>query len=136
MENISELRAAFEDAVHRLKAHSEHTPSLEIDCEIQFDEIGPQLMDELHKLEPFGTDNPPPIFSAKDVLVASAAIVGKNHRRMSLWQVPHSNNTIDAIQFNLLQDTVRADRFDRLAFRLQWNRYRGKKRIQIIVEDF
>lgn len=135
-ENIRRLQSAFEAAVNDLMPASQEGPCLEIDTEIQFDEINPQLMAELNSMEPFGTDNPSPIFAAREVFVDSAAMVGNLHRRMSLWQTSNSGGPIDAIQFNLAPDTPRADRFERLAFRLQWNRYRGTKRIQIIVEDY
>ncbi|MGD9367124.1 MAG: single-stranded-DNA-specific exonuclease RecJ [Desulfobacteraceae bacterium] len=135
-ENIRKLQAAFEEAVSRLGGLSEKAPDLVIDCEIQFNQINPQLLDELKNLEPFGTDNPAPIFAAKDIYVSSAAMVGKCHRRMSVRQPSNNSTCIDAIQFNLAPDSPRAERFDHLAFRLQWNQYRGQKRIQIVVEDF
>lgn len=135
-DKIRQLRVSFEDAVSQMTASCESSPTITIDSEIEFDQITPKLMDELSSLEPFGIENPPPVFTASKVNVASAAVVGKNHRRMSLWQSSNKSAPIDAIQFNLKPDTPRAERFERLAFRLQWNQYRGKKKIQIIVEDF
>jgi single-stranded-DNA-specific exonuclease len=135
-ENIRKLQSAFEASVCEMAAPIDTGPRLEIDSFIQFDQIGPRLLDELNALEPFGSENPQPVFAARDVFVSSAAIVGKYHRRMSLWQPEDQRNCIDAIQFNLKPDTPRADRFEQLAFRLQWNQYRGKKRVQIVVEDF
>jgi single-stranded-DNA-specific exonuclease len=133
--NIRKLQAAFEEAVSRLVPDNEAAPKLEIDSEIRFSQIGPQLMDELESLEPFGTDNPPPVFFARDVHVASAAILGGRHRRMSLCQAADDSPAIDAIHFNLPRDAPRAGCFERLAFRMQWNRYRGEKRIQLVIED-
>ena len=53
---------------------------------------------------------------------------------MTLRQSGLNRSPIDAIQFNLKPDAPRADSFDQLAFRLQWNRYNGKQQIQIVVE--
>jgi single-stranded-DNA-specific exonuclease len=136
VENIRKLQQMFEKTVTRLMGLQIEEPCLEIDSEIEFHQITPKLLDELTHLEPYGSENPAPIFSAKEVYVTSAAMVGKHHRRMTLMQGAHGGPSIEAIQFNLGPDTPRADRFDRLAFRLQWNQYRGKKRIQIVVEDF
>ncbi len=135
-ENIRKLQSDFETSVRDMTAIDDQAPHLEIDSVIQFDQIGPQLLNELKTLEPFGSKNPQPIFAAREVYVASAAIVGKYHRRMSLWQTANQDNRIDAIQFNLDPDTPKADRFEQMAFRLQWNQYRGRKRVQIVVEDF
>jgi len=135
VENIRKLQAAFEEAVNQLVPEHDAGAMLEIDSEIEFSQINPQLMDQLEDLEPFGTDNPPPVFIARHVHVTSAAMVGRCHRRMSLCQASDNTAPIDAIHFNMTPDTPRADSFERLAFRIQWNRYRGEKRIQLIVED-
>ena len=134
-ENIRSLQAAFEQAVAQLMPDHELTPELEIDSEIQFNQIDSRLIDELEHLEPFGVDNPPPVFLARDVHVISAAIVGQRHRRMSLCQSQTECLSVDAIHFNLAKDAPRAASFAQLAFRLQWNRHRGGKRIQLIIED-
>ena len=135
-ENIRKLQAEFETAVTHLAVRGDDQPPLVVDREIQFNQINARLMDELEKLEPFGTDNPPPLFAATDVQVISAAIVGQRHRRMTLRQNAGDGMPIEAIQFNLTPDTPRVESFERLAFRLQWNRYRGDKCIQIVVEGF
>ncbi len=135
VENIRKLQAAFETAVIQLVPEHDCAARLEIDSEIEFSQINPQLMEELEDLEPFGTDNPPPVFVASNVHVTSAAIVGRCHRRMSLSQASDNTVPMDAIHFNLPPDSPRADSFERLAFRIQWNRFRGQKRIQLIVED-
>ena len=133
-ERIRSLQLAFEEAVAKIGPDQHLSPKLEIDSEIQFHQISPQLMGELALLEPFGMDNPAPVFFARDVHVASAAIVGHRHRRMSLCQSNTNAPPMDAIHFNLPKDAPRGDSFEQLAFRLQWNRFRGEKRIQLVVE--
>jgi single-stranded-DNA-specific exonuclease len=132
-EHMRALQSAFEEAVAELVPDQDPSPGLEIDCEIAFSQINPQLMHELEDLEPFGTDNPAPVFVARDVHVISAAIVGQRHRRMSLCQPSGDCPPIPAIHFNLPPDSPKSQHYDRIAFRLQWNRYRGERRIQLIV---
>jgi single-stranded-DNA-specific exonuclease len=134
-ENIRKLQAAFETAVDKLVPDHDAAPRLEIDSEIRFSQIGPQLMDELEKLEPYGTDNPTPVFLARNIHVTSAAMLGGRHRRMSLCQAADDSPAMDAIHFNLPQDAPRAGCFEKVAFRMQWNRFRGDKRIQLVIED-
>ena len=133
---IGKLQKAFETAVTIATQEEAMVPNLEIDGEIRFEQISDQLVNELEALAPFGMDNPSPLFLARDVRVTKAAMVGKNHRRMTLCQPMQSSPSFQAIQFNLQPDTPRAESFDRLAFRLQWNRYRGTKAIQMVVEAF
>lgn len=132
--NIGLLQTAFEEAVAEMIKNTDMSPQLEIDSELDLEQISAQLMDELESLSPFGNGNPPPIFMARDVRVTTAAIVGRNHRRMVLCQPNQGTPPISAIQFNLAPDSPRAHSFERLAFRLQWNRYRGDREIQMVVE--
>lgn len=135
-ENIGALQKAFETAVAEQQPTTLHIPELRIDSLIELDQICPQLLDELENLAPFGTDNPSPLFMARDVRVTTAGIVGQRHRRMVLCQPNQCTPPIGAMHFNITPDTPRAQSFERLAFRLQWNRYRGNKEIQMIVEAF
>jgi single-stranded-DNA-specific exonuclease len=134
-DRIRALQSRFEASVGSLMNRATGKKPLAVDSEIRFSQIDGRLMQELETLEPFGTDNPPPVFAAADVRVTSAAIVGQRHRKMTLRQ-DGGGDPIEAIHFNLSPDTPRAENFERLAFRLQWNHYRGDKHIQMVVEDF
>lgn len=133
---IHELRNVFETAVNAVAAEDEMVPRRIIDAELSFDQITPQLLDELEQMEPFGSKNPPPVFRAGQVHVKSGMILKQRHRRMRLVQGNTSAPAINAVQFNLPPDSPRPDFFQRLAFRLQWNRYRGAKEIQLVVEGY
>ncbi len=131
--NIEKLRSSFDAAVSEALPPEPLQPQLTIDCEVRFDQITPELLNELERLEPFGAENPAPLFMARDVHVSTACIVGQRHRRMALCQADHCR-MVGAIQFNLDPEAPRAAFFERMAFRLQWNRYRGAREIQIVVE--
>ncbi|MDA8138659.1 MAG: single-stranded-DNA-specific exonuclease RecJ [Desulfobacteraceae bacterium] len=132
-ENIGQFQTAFENAVTEMSG-SPMIPELEIDCEIDLDQINGQLIDELENLSPFGMDNPQPLFMARDVRVMKAAIVGQHHRRMQVCQPHQVAMPMTAMQFNIPPDAPRPGTFERLAFHLQWNRYRSKKEAQLVVE--
>jgi single-stranded-DNA-specific exonuclease len=135
-DNIDRFRAAFEAVVAEMTQSERQLPQLKVDSEIRFDQICPQLVDELERLAPFGTDNPSPIFMARDVRVTDAAIIGQRHRRMMVCQPAQTTVPFSAIEFNLPPDAPRPGSFDRLAFRLQWNRYKNNKEIQMVVEAY
>jgi single-stranded-DNA-specific exonuclease len=132
-DNIRKLQAAFERTVEQMSP-GKTVGSTPVDAEIRFDQINAQLVTDLERLEPFGEANPAPIFLSRNVRVTSAVIVGGRHRKMILHQYGVNSAPIDAIQFNLKSDTPRADSFEQLAFRLQWNRHNGKRHIQMVVE--
>ncbi len=135
-EKIADFQDAFEQEVRRASAPETLTPVLQIDAELDLAAISDDLIDELEALMPFGNGNPEPLFLARNVKVLNAKIVGRNHRRMVLGQLKgYQQATIPAIHFNVTDENVRKFHFDRMVFRLQWNRWNGKKTAQIVVED-
>ena len=135
-ENITDFQTAFEEAVRDVSQPEDLIPRLQIDSELNFTAISPELIDEMESLVPFGTGNPEPLFIASNVQVASSKIVGRNHRRMIVRQsFARSVPPLQAIQFNVEDRTAQQTRFEKMVFRLRWNRWNGKKAPQIIVVD-
>jgi single-stranded-DNA-specific exonuclease len=134
--DVDRLRECFEEAIAELSTIEDFVPRLAIDYELDFRNIDDHLVDELERLKPFGAGNPEPLFMARQVRVATSCIVGQNHRRMTLTQ-PHdpSQQAIDAIQFNVDQNSGQRSRFDRMAYRVRWNRWRGSKTLQAVIEE-
>jgi len=52
--------------------------------------------------------------------------------KQSVGKMPKIFN---AIHFNALTNASLKDNFDRIAFRLRWNRWNGQKKVQIVVEE-
>lgn len=132
--NIPEFQKQFEDIVGRTTDPKAFEPTLPIDAELNFDEISAALVDELESLSPFGAGNPEPLFFATGIKVTSEKIVGQNHRRMHLWQA-QASKSFNAIQFNLKDLQALPSFFDQIAFRLGWNRWNGRKTIQLVIAD-
>jgi single-stranded-DNA-specific exonuclease len=136
-ENIEIFSNTFDKVVKRSTVESDFIPEICIDHEIHFDDISEYLIDELSSLEPWGVDNPEPLFMAKNVAAHDCRIVGRNHRRMMLDQPKGlTGKKFSAIQFNINPETPAVGFFHRLAFRLRWNQWNGKKTVQMVIEDF
>jgi single-stranded-DNA-specific exonuclease len=135
-EKIDRFESKFENFVGDITKPNDFIPKIYIDYELAFDDISEGLIDEIESLNPFGTGNPEPIFMARNITVVSWKIVGKNHRRMLLKQSGGSTgNTFHAIHFNINTGIPVNEDFDRIAFRLRWNRWNGRKTAQIVIED-
>jgi single-stranded-DNA-specific exonuclease len=135
-ENIADFQNAFENEIQRTSSPEILVPAIQIDSELEFGVISDDLIDELELLMPFGAGNPEPLFLARDVKVVSSKIVGQNHRRMVLSQTSgYATPTIPAIHFNVNDDDQKKFHFHQMVFRLQWNRWNGKKSAQIVVEE-
>jgi len=136
IENLELFKKHFEDAVGELIETQNLMPTLYIDGELDFRDISERLIDELESLAPFGTGNSEPIFMARNVSVVSSQVVGHNHRRMVLKQTfDASNQGVHAIHFNVDTGLHFKDSFERIAFKLRWNRWNAAKTAQLIIED-
>ena len=134
--NLNRFREAFEKQVAGLSTEVDTTPEVIIDCELALGNISDALIDEIEALEPYGAGNPSPLFSADRLQVRQSQIVGNAHRRMLLHQSADSRpRSIGAIQFNVDPNQPLPDAFERVAFRLQWNRWNGRKVAQLVIEE-
>ncbi|MFW5975579.1 MAG: single-stranded-DNA-specific exonuclease RecJ, partial [Desulfosalsimonas sp.] len=133
---LESFRKAFESCISKTCPDSVFFPALQIDCVLGFDMISENLADELARLEPFGEKNPEPLFAAENVEVVFSKIIGERHLRLMLRQ-PESRKkqTLQAVWFNIDPDKPVPRRFGKVAFRLRWNHYNGKKDIQLIIEE-
>jgi single-stranded-DNA-specific exonuclease len=133
-DRVAAFRDRFESVVAGAAGDETFVPELDIDGEIDLADVSAGFLDELEMLSPFGAGNPEPLFMARNIIVAHSRIVGQYHRRMTLRQQSDAGSrSIQAIQFRVDPHERLPSRFDRLAFRLGWNRWNGRKTPQIIV---
>jgi single-stranded-DNA-specific exonuclease len=135
-ENIADFKIAFENSVRSRSGSEDLIQTLNIDGELDFAAISDGLIDELESLMPYGSGNPEPLFVSTNVRVASSRIVGQRHRRMVLRQSARPNTpSFQAIHFNVDDRSVKEKSFAKVAFKLHWNRWNGKKTAQMVIED-
>jgi single-stranded-DNA-specific exonuclease len=111
-------------------------PQLRIEAELGLEAISADLVDQLESLMPFGAGNPEPLFMARDVAVVSSSWVGQHHRRMLLRQASGAaDRTVRAIHFNADPLHETPTRFERMAYKLRWNRWNGSQTVQLVIEQ-
>ncbi len=136
--NINQFQQNFENSIQKTIHLMENDliPVIPIDYKLDFDDISDKLIDEFEALNPFGEGNREPLFMAENINILSSKIVGKNHRRMILKQSGSAKGkAFNAIHFNVNINKPVKENFDKLAFRLSWNHWNGRKIAQIIIED-
>ena len=132
--SLDDFESRLTQAVNRLAAQTDTEVRLSIDARLPVDRLTPALMDGIERLGPFGQDNPYPLFMDTGIRVHECRTVGGNHRRMVLRQVSLPDNLrLDAIQFNIDPDAVLPDSFERVAYEVQWNRWNGNVRPQLVI---
>jgi single-stranded-DNA-specific exonuclease len=135
-ENIDRFKICFEDVVSQMAEPVDFIPKIDIDSRLDLVDISDKLIDELESLKPFGVANHEPLFMTNKINIVSSKLVGNHHRQMVLEQkLENTSKTFNAIQFNVDTRIPMKDTFDRIAYRLRWNRWNGRKNAQIIVEE-
>ncbi len=123
----------FESTAEKMIHPETAKPTILIDKELNLDQVTDRIMEELNSLQPFGKENQEPLFMARNVQIHFSSRVGDNHRRLRLGH--STGKLLNGIHFNASPETMNAARFDKMAFRLRWNHWNGKKTAQVIVED-
>jgi len=135
-ENIEPFKTRFEQVVSRMAGPFDFIPKITVDYRLDFTDISDRLIDELELLKPFGIGNLEPLFMSENVRIASSKEVGSHHRQLVLKQkTDGTEKRFNAIQFNVDNNTFEKKHFDRMAYRLRWNRWNGRKHAQIVVEE-
>jgi len=107
-----------------------------IDAEINAEDLTLDTVSALSALEPYGTANPPPLFSMRNVsLLEQPRIVGQDHVKLYLCQ---EGIGLQAIAFSMadlvpqLSDTSRS--FD-IAFTPYINKWKGYQNVELEIKD-
>ena len=87
--NLPELCAHL-DAYARTKLSLEDfEPTLDLDAELPFEQITPDLFQAIHRLKPFGMGNPEPVFASRNlVLMAPPRVMKEKHVKLKLSSQP------------------------------------------------
>jgi single-stranded-DNA-specific exonuclease len=135
-DRIESFSRRFETTVTAMTAGHDRLPTLWIDTELAFDAITERFIDEVQSLQPFGAGNPEPVFVAENVSVPWSKAVGQTHRRMTLVQANGDcQRRLSAIWFHIGAQHAECRHFSKIAFRLQWNHWNGKRSAQLLIED-
>lgn len=102
--NIEHFRKAVNGYYHSLKINTAlQAEALEPEGDItlnDFDVVTTELLERLAVLEPFGQNNPEPLFTFSDVSVVDQKLVGQQQNHLKLTLTDKKGATISAIAFN------------------------------------
>ena len=137
-ENIPEFTKRFEQYVIDNIKPEQLSQLISIDCELDFDEITPEFVGYLRRLNPFGPGNQKPIFSTKNVYdFGTSKLVGKNleHIKLELVDI-RSEVVLNGIAFNQAEcfDYIKAHKPFEICYTIEENKHQGNSSIQLMVK--
>lgn len=115
--------------------HPVPAPVLELDCKLNPAQLSVDLARGLSMLEPFGAENPTPLFGLYHMKVKDIRPIGNGkHLRLTLTR---GDSTVYALRFNTLpQDfPYHADDLVDLAVTLDVNVYNNNENLSVVVRD-
>lgn len=133
---IEQLRQSLNCYALSGMGDSRVSPNLYIDAELDGCEIDFELAGAIEQLQPFGNENPTPLFGSRDWEITSLRLVGADKKHLKL-SVRKGERILDAIMFsaaNLEAQLEKGRRVD-LAFGLKNGFFRDQKTLDVEVKD-
>jgi len=134
LEHYEDFAAAFLEEVERHAEDVSLQAVIESDGELTPADFQLELAGELRFAGPWGQHFPEPVFDGRFTLL-NQRLVGEKH--LKLVVEPPGGQAIDAIAFNIDTDRWPDDtaREVELAYRLDVNEFRGRRSLQLVVEQ-
>ncbi len=129
-EALSPVRYGIQAEVKARVKEVEHIPQLEIDQTITLNEITFDFIDEIRRLAPFGTGNPPLHYLIQNLAVVSDAAVGQQGEHRQIIVTDEESNTQKIIWWNGGEEPLPEAQFD-LVCTLSKSDYRGEPQITV-----
>jgi single-stranded-DNA-specific exonuclease len=129
---LDDFSRAFNEVVSARLDQVDLQNALMSDGELNSDELSLEIAEILREAGPWGQAFPEPLFDGV-FEVLEQRLVGGRHLKMTLNK---SNQTIDAIAFNIDINewpNYRCESIN-IAYRVDVNEFRGKRKVQLIVE--
>lgn len=138
-ENIPEFSKLFEEYVSKHIQPNQLCPQLDIDADISFADITPELMSWLKKFNPFGPGNQKPVFRTRNVFdFGTSKLVGKNLEHIKLeLEDDSTSRVISAIAFNMSPyfEHIHAHKPIDICYTIEQNKHHHTDSIQLMIKD-
>ena len=137
-ENIPEFRRRLTAYVEEHIHDEQVTPTLDIDCELGFDDINSSFLRFLRMFNPFGPENQKPVFVTKGVVDAGTSkLVGKKMEHIKLDMVDSKGNKVmNGIAFGMAQyfDYIKQHKPFDVCYTVEENKHRNSSTVQLMVK--
>lgn len=134
VENIEEFKRRFIAAANKKLTARDVLPKLTLDAEVKFEDLTFDLMESIKLLEPFGNENPPPIFYAAAKQTWPPKVIAKHHIKFYL---ENGDRRLEGMAFNKAQHIAKYRKKNEnflVAFTPQINNYQGPS-IQLLIRE-
>jgi len=134
-EHFDEFKKKFESIAAATLSDDQMIPELEIHAEVELEDLTPGFYNILEQMEPFGPDNPKPVFCIRKLKNIGCRIVKEEHVR---FEVEKNGLKITGIGFGMAEKfkSLESNTTLDIIFNLEENNFRDVKSLQLKVIDF
>ena len=138
VENVPEFKRRFEEYVEQHITSEQTDAQLEIEGVLDFRDINHKFFNDLKKFNPFGPDNPKPIFCTRQVYdYGTSKVVGREQEHIKLELVDNkSNNVMNGIAFGQSSQAryIKTKRSYDIVYTIEANTHKHGE-VQLQIED-
>jgi single-stranded-DNA-specific exonuclease len=134
--NIEAFKQGFQQFTNRRLNDQDISPKIHLDAPLMFKELDFDLIESLELLEPYGQDNPPPVFYTQARQAWLPKPFKKNHLKLFLDQ---DDIILEAMAFNMAEQKNQLMRRHsplKIAFTPQIFHGPQSSRVQLIIREF
>ncbi len=137
-ENIPEFKKRLEDYVENHIETDQVTPSIDVDCELGFNEINDSFIRYMKLFNPFGPENQKPVFMTQGCRDAGTSkLVGKKMEHIKLDVLdPKSGKVMNGIAFGMGEyfDEIKQGKPFDIIYTVEENKHRNSVSIQLLIK--
>lgn len=138
VENVNAFTERFEEFVSQNILPEQTSALINIDAEIDFRDISPKFFSDLKKFNPYGPDNPKPVFCTHNVYdYGTSKVVGRDQEHIKLELVDNkSNNVMNGIAFGQSSHVrfIKTKRSFDICYTIEENTHK-RGEVQLQIED-
>jgi len=134
-ENISELDRKLNNYVEKNNIEIIDEKSYNLECEINIENITCDIIKEFEILEPFGNDNPVPLFAVVNCKILNITSIGDNkHIRI---EFTCGKSLFEAVYFGMEAEKFAFYKYDftDIVCNININEFMNKEKVQYIIRD-
>lgn len=136
-ENLAAFKSCFEAACSKV-SDEQKKAILEIDLSIQLGQMHSKFFRILWQFEPFGMNNPDPIFSSSHLkLLSSVKVMGTKHLRFKVYEEGNPDRSFDVVAFNQIDhyERIKNCKTMTICYTPELNHWQGRTQVQLNLKD-
>lgn len=141
LEHLEKFKRELYGLAERTITEDQMRPVVEVDARLQWSQVNPYLVELLSKMEPFGKDNPSPLFAVENVKVAAQRVLGSEGKHMKfVLQDKDPTQPLDALMWNAANKLGVGEKLNpmsRYSFVVspELNTFNNVTKVQLIIQD-